>query len=365
MVQAIAPKSDYREKVEKLAREKGALLPIDVAKALNTNTILASAMLSEMSSKGLLKISNLKIGTSPLYIHPERKEILEQYITALNEKDRETCNTLKNAGILRDNEQTPLIRVSLRNIKDYAVPLDVTINGAKETLWKWHLIDNKTAESMIREIMEGTQKINLKTQQTINAQTQMPETTLTTSITQSLSANKINTPEILPAQQTTAIQTTAIQQTIKTQKSQQILAETTQTQQPQKQKLQKRNTQTTMMPETALTTQEIPSLTMQTSIFLEKIQQKFNKNNILIKTINENKKNSEYSCIIEFNTPVGILQMFCKAYNKDKIAPTDIAEALMESQIHRLPLLIVANDITKKAETTLTTNHTIKFMKLN
>jgi len=170
---------EYREKVLSLARVS-PVLPTQVAKALNTNSLMAGAMLSEMTSKGILKVSNLKVGGSPLYFVPGNEFQLVNFLGNLSPKDREavlflkekkilrdsdlsplvrTC--LRNAKdfalplkkILRDSDLSPLVRTCLRNAKDFALPLDVSFNEKKEIFWKWFLLSDKDAEVIIRDIL--------------------------------------------------------------------------------------------------------------------------------------------------------------------------------------------------------------------
>src|SRR3989304_8616021 len=101
---------EYRDEVRVLA-EQQPVQPTAVAKHLTTNSVLASAMLSEMTEKGLLKVSFLKFGSSPLYYHPDHPEHLLNYIEHLNEKDRRTFTLLKDKEVLRDQAQDPLTRV--------------------------------------------------------------------------------------------------------------------------------------------------------------------------------------------------------------------------------------------------------------
>ena len=43
-----------------------------------------------------------------------------------------------------------LTRVVLRNIKDFAIPLNVQNNEQKLLFWKWYLVDNTEAEEIIK-----------------------------------------------------------------------------------------------------------------------------------------------------------------------------------------------------------------------
>ncbi|MEM4264005.1 MAG: hypothetical protein QW666_03890, partial [Candidatus Woesearchaeota archaeon] len=110
---------DYRDKILSMAK-LSPVLPVQVAKALNTNSLFASAMLSELVSKDLLKVSNIKIGSSPLYYIPELGGQLQAYADKLNAKDKKTYDLLKEKKVLREIDLDPLTRVSIKNIKDFS-----------------------------------------------------------------------------------------------------------------------------------------------------------------------------------------------------------------------------------------------------
>jgi len=144
-----------------LVQEKGPCLPSDVYRELKTNQLFASAMLGELVSKKLLKVTNLKRGTSPYYYLDDQKIKLQDLVQFLNEKDKIAYDLIKEKLILKDSEQTPLVRISLRTIKDYAVPVQVNHNGESSLFWKWYLMHSKEAEEKIK-IMLGIIKPIIK-----------------------------------------------------------------------------------------------------------------------------------------------------------------------------------------------------------
>lgn len=168
---------EYRDKIIALAQNT-PLLPSTVAKALNTNSILAGAMLAEMSSKGIVKVSALKVGGSPLYYLPGKEEQLLNYLESLNEKDRRTVQKLQQEKIIRHSEADPLTQVSLIQVKDFAKPLKVSYENKEETFWKWFTLTDKEAEDLIREKLEGKPK-EQETQQA-----ELPKETVQETITQ-------------------------------------------------------------------------------------------------------------------------------------------------------------------------------------
>ena len=60
--------------------------------------------------------------------------------------------------ILKDYEQEPAIRVALRQIRDFAIPLQVNYENKIEIFWKWYLIDNKEMELLIKSKLSEKKK---------------------------------------------------------------------------------------------------------------------------------------------------------------------------------------------------------------
>ncbi len=140
-----------KEEILNLIKTKGPVLPVDVAKAINSNILLASAYLSEFVSNGIIKVSKVKVGGSPVYYLPNQESKLEYYIPKLNEKEQRAVQELKQNKILKDSELQPLERVGLRNSRDFAKPLEVVINNQKQLFWRWFLTPKSEVESIIRE----------------------------------------------------------------------------------------------------------------------------------------------------------------------------------------------------------------------
>ncbi len=138
---------EVKENILKFLNEHGPSLPVAVAKRVSLNSIFASAFLSELSAEGLVKISDMKVGGSPLYYTPATYEKLENWTNSLNQKEREACNLLKQAGILQDSLQHPAIRVALRGLKDFAIPFKQN----EQVLWRYFLF----SEEEVRKRLEG------------------------------------------------------------------------------------------------------------------------------------------------------------------------------------------------------------------
>lgn len=142
---------DFRPKILDFVRRSGPVLPVKISKEIGRNILLSGAIMSELVHNKKLMISHAKIGGSPVYFLPGQEYRLSVLYPHLREKERKVYDILREKKILRDPELEPWQRVALRDLKDFAVMLKVNNNGVEEVFWKWYLLDDKNAESLVRE----------------------------------------------------------------------------------------------------------------------------------------------------------------------------------------------------------------------
>lgn len=128
--------SELKEKIISLFKREGPSLPVHVAKETGLNILFASAFLSELIAEKKIKISNMKVGNSPVYFIPGQEPMLEKFSEYLKSKEKEAFLFLKEKKFLKDSEQEPAIRVALRAIKDFAVPFKKN----EEIYWRYFKI---------------------------------------------------------------------------------------------------------------------------------------------------------------------------------------------------------------------------------
>lgn len=114
-----------KDKIISFLEDNGPSLPVHIAKHINTNMLFASAFLSELLSNKKLKITNLRVGSSPIYYLPGQEPKLEKYSQYFKSKEREAYEILKENKFLKDEEQDLAIRVALRAIKDFAFSKEI------------------------------------------------------------------------------------------------------------------------------------------------------------------------------------------------------------------------------------------------
>lgn len=296
---------DNRDKILAIARMR-PILPAQAAKETGTDTILASAMLSELVSKGQLKVSSLKVGSSPLYYVPGQEQQLENFVQNLNEKDRRTVALLSQNKILRDSEQEPLTRVSLRQIKDFAKPLEVLYNDQREIFWKWHALPDSEAENLIKEILiPKVKREETKKTEQVPKEKAKPER----KVEQAPKKSLVKKPQ------------------------------TQLTGQAKEEKVQK----PTEQKEFTDTTVADP--------FLDSLRQFFSQNNIRTLEHNIVKKRTEHDFILQIESPLGNLSYYCKAKNKKRIGDSDLSSAFVQGQLKKLPVIFISpGELTKQAK---------------
>ncbi|MGV8142365.1 MAG: hypothetical protein ACP5NS_01870 [Candidatus Pacearchaeota archaeon] len=138
-----------KERILEVVRQRGPELPVRIANTIGVNNLFTAAFMSELVGEQKLKISHMRVGSSPLYYIIGQEEQLQKYTDYLNHKEKEAFKTLKENKILNEEELEPAIRVALKNIKDFAIPLQITNNAQTKVFWKIHTLSNDEAKNII------------------------------------------------------------------------------------------------------------------------------------------------------------------------------------------------------------------------
>ncbi len=171
-----------RERILATIRLRGPCLPVQLAREIDMNTLFTSAFLSELYADQKLKKSNLTIGSSALYFILGQEAQLEQFVHYLNQREKEAFSILKQEKILDDTAQTPVIRVALRAIKDFAIPITIKQNTEEKLFWKYFLLNDTEAHELIEQ--------KTKSQQLPSEQKQMKTDAVQTPLTISQETNE-------------------------------------------------------------------------------------------------------------------------------------------------------------------------------
>ncbi len=132
-----------------LIRKIGPVLPGSVSKEIDLSILMTSTLLSEMVSDKILKISYIKVGSSPLYYLSGQENMLEKFFDYLNNKEKEAFRLLRKKGVLEDSKLGPVTRVALRNLRDFAIP----IKAADKIFWRFYSANKEDTIKKIKSIL--------------------------------------------------------------------------------------------------------------------------------------------------------------------------------------------------------------------
>ena len=295
----MAEENKVAQNILRIAKNRGPVIPTDVSRELGITSILASAILSELVSKNRLKISNVKMGGTPFYYSEGQEEKLQNYTQYLHDKEKLAYEMLKKSLVLRDKTLEPITRVALRQIKDFAIPLNVRNEEDVELFWKWYLISNEDSEPLIKKILGVPEQTNAN-----NANPEETEKHKETKQKEHDEKKPLNKPEKPKKNQTSP-------------------------EKPNPKNPPKKNFEN----------------------FLKKVTDYFNEKNIEIVEDFSDKKKKEAEFVIKIPSPVGQIKYFCKAKDKKNCNDGDLSTAYVQGQSKKLPVLfLTTGKLTKNAK---------------
>ncbi len=357
-----------QDKILQFLSVNGPSLPSRVAKIINSEILIASAHLADLSSQGKLKISNLKVGGSPLYYLSGQEEQLERFAAGnLNPQDLQVLNMLKEKQVLREKELELLPKVALRGMKDFALPLQVTFHDQIELFWKWHLLSEEETNRLIRERLIGAEKEAKEEEEKESAEEK----------------NEKQASDLQPPPKT-------ISEEERAKKIEEIWKKTVEKEEEKRESIVKEEQRTELKKEGQLKLGEVgeeikgekeyqnkdtedkaparraakvrektiapKKRVVVTEEFLPQLEDYLRSKKILLEQKEVLRKNSEMNFVLKVPSVVGNITYFCKAKNKAKCDEKDLSTAYMEAQIKKLPLLFLyTNELHKKAQEMLDT----------
>src|SRR3989344_4653175 len=134
-----------KEKIISFIKDNGPSLPVRIAKTIEMEPVFASAILSELLNEKRIKMSNLRVGSSSLYLLQGQEKMLEDFADNLKSVEKEAFLKLKEKIVLEDEKEEPAIRVALRNIKDFAIPFE----KEEKLFWRYSFTDEDKLSSLL------------------------------------------------------------------------------------------------------------------------------------------------------------------------------------------------------------------------
>jgi len=311
---------EIRSKILSIMRIKGPCLPVHIGREINMNTMFASAFLSELAGDKEIKISNMKVGGSPLYYIPGHELQLERFSNYLSGKEKEAFLLIKDNKILEDTKLEPAIRVAIRGMKDFAHPLILNVSEGQRTFWRYLSLTEDDAKKLVEEIVTKEKPFIKETPVSSPA----------------LEAQKI---PVKPSLEKPLLELEEpFQKPVSLEKSRQerkpkdIASETP-------------ILELKLLPASLSPKPNTPERTLFASQAIALLDSK----NIEVLEDKDIQK-KDYSAIVRLNSDIGKLKLLAVCKNKKRLNEQDIIQALQKSQELKLPLLLCAPSLDKKAE---------------
>lgn len=286
------------DEVLQVVKQHGPIIPNQVKQRLGQgDTTLINVYLSSLKDEGKIKFSNTQLGSSRFAYTPEQKPKLEGLIEHLNEKDRRTAQKLKEEQVIRVSEAEPLVRVGLQNIKDFAIPIKVSTKQGEELFYRYFLTSQEEAQDKIRSILTGKEPGSNPGGATPKEPAQEePE------------ENKQPEPKKQP--------------------------------EPEQPKKPKKESQGSLY--------EPPAPDSELGRAVVKYCEE---NDIIIKSYDEVRKDSEIDLVLDVPTAVGKITFYAKAKSKKSSNDGDVAAAVLAGKTRMLPAMyLTTGEVTNKAK---------------
>lgn len=279
---------ELRNQILEIVKKEGPILPAQISQKVVSNVLFTSAILSDLVRQNQIKISKARIGNSPVYYIKGQEYKLQMLYKHLGEKPRKIYELLKEKKILRDKELESWQRVAIREIKDFAMMLNVNFNTGQEVFWKWYMTPDEEAKQKITEILKK----------------EMPKQ----------KEQKKEEPKEEPKKE--------------------IKKET-------KKEPEKKEKQIKIKEDKKPSVDE----------FYAVVNRYLTENRVKILEEKTLRKNTEYDFIVEIPSALGNLRYFVKVKNKKRISDSELNMAYTQGERKKLPTMFISTgDLTKKAE---------------
>lgn len=337
--------SKIKESILNFLNSEGPNLPIKISKNVKIDSLFISAFLSELIREQKIKITNMKVGTSPIYYIEGTESGLEKFSNYLKPKEKEALSLLKEKNFLEDESQHPAIKIALRSIKDFAKPFKIK----DKIFWRYFLTPITEFKKPETSQIQSSTKNEEPRQKNLNPlskeiKKETPDNKLPTSFVSSIQQTMQKNEEKEKSIETK--ENPPIEQTVKESEEKSLT-------QKFKKESQNSNLQFPTQKKSEFLNPLATSIQTQTKEetpkpeFCQKIINIINQNNWqIIKEINYKKK--EYNALIQIQSDLGPIIFKLLAKDKKTVGEADMSKLLGEAQSIPLPALFMTHGEPKK-----------------
>jgi len=136
----------YEQDILDFIKKEGPVLPIKISKQFRIDSFMASALLSELVSKGLIKSTSGNIGSSRLF-YAENQEIKARSMIfeKLDDLGKMFVRMMNEHKVALESELGAQEKFLANKLRDFVVPYSADINGKQETVWAFSSLSKDEA----------------------------------------------------------------------------------------------------------------------------------------------------------------------------------------------------------------------------
>lgn len=123
----------------------GPIVPSEITRKLETDSMIISALISELIKEGLVFYSHKKIGSSPLYyVKGQESKMRERLEPELNIAEKKIVEFFEKNKLMLKANLSPQQRYMVDDLRDFVTPLTLNINGEDKIFYKHYSISTQT-----------------------------------------------------------------------------------------------------------------------------------------------------------------------------------------------------------------------------
>lgn len=144
-----------KDNLKRFVREKRYTIPSEVASEFETSTMIASAALSELTKDSGVKVTHLKLSSSPYYYDSNQREALQELAEKhFSSTEKNLYENLKQSQIINEISLTIPQKLSMEKIKDFYEELEISNKGKDMKFFVWYLRDLKETKKQIMDYLK-------------------------------------------------------------------------------------------------------------------------------------------------------------------------------------------------------------------
>ncbi len=146
-----------KDNLLRFVRQNKYTTPTQVASDFETSTMIASAALSELAKENSIKITNLKLSSSPYYYdNNQRESLVELGEKHFSGNELNIFNKLRESQLINNASLTIPEQLAISKISDFAKPLDIKYDSSDLKFWVWYLRDINETREQILDYLKGS-----------------------------------------------------------------------------------------------------------------------------------------------------------------------------------------------------------------